>query len=501
MQLASQEAQRLNHENLGTEHILLGLVKEGSGVAANVLKDLGIDLRKVRLEVERMVPAGSRAVAPGWLPQDPPATRALEHAREEARTRDDHHVDPGHLLLGVLREEMGVGAQVLRKLGVDLKVLRGAILDARKSGSSLPSAQPRPVPPAHAFTAVPGGVRPATRQPGTEVDDHRPAQPGTPGAGAEASSLYERFSGQARRAVQLAHAEARRLREDHVGTGHLLLGALREESGSAAALLAACGIAPEKLKGGPFSPLPRADNGPDWETLPFTPRARAALEWARQEASRLGHPWVGPEHLLIAVTREQDSIAGEVLRDLALAFDSLREQLAARPPAENRDQLLQLSPTGPAAPPDPSAGALQTLVTANPLPPEVGEEEPAGGPRPPEEGRVQGPRQTPTEPDLPVVERQLMALRVCLAAVAGGLLCHVLLGPGGAVLGLFGGGFLGQLRHPHLTAALGCIAGLLGGHLYQPGEPWAYVAGGLSGLALGACMGDWRKLWAPPGSG
>src|SRR5581483_5752964 len=101
--------------------------------------------------------------------------------------------------------------------------------------------------------------------------------------------MYERYSGQARRAVQLAHTEARRLRHDYVGTGQLLLGALREESGGAAALRVACGANPEKLSCAAFSPLPPAEDVPDWETLPFTPRARTALAWARQEASRLRH--------------------------------------------------------------------------------------------------------------------------------------------------------------------------------------------------------------------
>src|SRR5499427_754326 len=73
MQLANQEAQRFNHEYIGTEHILLGLVKEGSGVAANVLKNLDIDLRKIRLEVEKIVQAGPDMVTMGKLPQTPPA--------------------------------------------------------------------------------------------------------------------------------------------------------------------------------------------------------------------------------------------------------------------------------------------------------------------------------------------------------------------------------------------------------------------------------------------
>src|SRR5215213_9309841 len=85
MQLANQEAQRFNHEYIGTEHILLGLVKEGSGVAANVLKNLDVDLRKIRLEVEKIVQAGPDMVTMGKLPQTPRAKKVIEYAIEEAR--------------------------------------------------------------------------------------------------------------------------------------------------------------------------------------------------------------------------------------------------------------------------------------------------------------------------------------------------------------------------------------------------------------------------------
>src|SRR5438094_9445195 len=85
MQLANQEAQRFNHEYIGTEHLLLGLVKEGSGVASNVLKNLDIDLRKIRLEVEKVVRSSPGRVTPGRLPQTPRSKKAIEYAIEEAR--------------------------------------------------------------------------------------------------------------------------------------------------------------------------------------------------------------------------------------------------------------------------------------------------------------------------------------------------------------------------------------------------------------------------------
>ena len=129
MGLARQEAQRLNHEYIGTEHILLGLVQEGSGVAANVLKNLDIDLRKVRLEVEKLVKSGPEMVTMGKLPQTPRAKKVLEYAIEEARNLNHNYVGTEHILLGLLREHEGVAAQVLMNLGLKLEDVREEVLN------------------------------------------------------------------------------------------------------------------------------------------------------------------------------------------------------------------------------------------------------------------------------------------------------------------------------------------------------------------------------------
>ena len=129
MQLANQEAQRFNHEYIGTEHILLGLVKEGSGVAANVLKNLDVDLRKIRMEVEKIVQSGPDMVTIGKLPQTPRAKKVIEYAIEEARNLNHNYVGTEHLLLGLLREQEGVAAQVLMNLGLKLEDVREEVLN------------------------------------------------------------------------------------------------------------------------------------------------------------------------------------------------------------------------------------------------------------------------------------------------------------------------------------------------------------------------------------
>ncbi len=144
MALANQEAQRFNHEYVGTEHILLGLVKEGSGVGANVLKNLDVDLRKVRLEVEKLVKSGPDMVTMGKLPQTPRAKKVIEYAIEEARNLNHNYVGTEHLLLGLLREQDGVAAQVLMNLGLKLEEVREEVLNLLGASGDLDEGQPMP---------------------------------------------------------------------------------------------------------------------------------------------------------------------------------------------------------------------------------------------------------------------------------------------------------------------------------------------------------------------
>jgi ATP-dependent Clp protease ATP-binding subunit ClpC len=131
MQLANQEAQRFHHEYIGTEHILLGLIKDGDGVAANVLKNLDVDLRKVRKEVEKIVQTGPgvELTELGRIPQTPRAKKVIEYSVEEARKLNHNYVGTEHLLLGLLREEEGVAAQVLLNMGLDLNIVRAEVLN------------------------------------------------------------------------------------------------------------------------------------------------------------------------------------------------------------------------------------------------------------------------------------------------------------------------------------------------------------------------------------
>ena len=135
MKHADQEARRFNHKYIGTEHVLLGLIKEGSGVAANVLKNLDVDLRMIRLEVEKFVKSGPDMVTIGKLPQTPRAKHVIEHAMEEARDLNHNYVGTEHILLGLLREPEGIAAHVLVDMGLKLDELRTHVLAQLRPGA------------------------------------------------------------------------------------------------------------------------------------------------------------------------------------------------------------------------------------------------------------------------------------------------------------------------------------------------------------------------------
>jgi ATP-dependent Clp protease ATP-binding subunit ClpC len=151
LQMAREEAARLHHEYVGTEHILLGLIREGEGVAAAVLTNLNVDLEEIQQKIEETVKKGKAAAAAGPdLPYTSRAKKVLELAMSEARELNHSYVGTEHLLLGLLREEKGIAAQVLTDAGVNLEQARAETL--RLLGSEMPAtpagggtgAQPTP---------------------------------------------------------------------------------------------------------------------------------------------------------------------------------------------------------------------------------------------------------------------------------------------------------------------------------------------------------------------
>jgi ATP-dependent Clp protease ATP-binding subunit ClpC len=141
MSLASQEAQRLHSEYIGTEHVLLGLVKEGSGVGANVLRNLNADLRAIRTEIEKAAKREvGHTVSMAKLPQTPKAKKVIEYAIEEARNLNHNYIGTEHLLLGLLRERQGKAVQTLEALGIKIGQVRDEVLSLLGDGAAIEEA-------------------------------------------------------------------------------------------------------------------------------------------------------------------------------------------------------------------------------------------------------------------------------------------------------------------------------------------------------------------------
>src|SRR6516165_5416320 len=125
--LAQEEARMLNHNYIGTEHILLGLIHEGEGVAAKSLESLGISLEGVRSQVEEIIGRGQQAPS-GHIPLTPRAKKVLELSFRESQQLGHNYIGTEHILLGLLREGDGVAAQVLVKLGADMNRVRQQVI-------------------------------------------------------------------------------------------------------------------------------------------------------------------------------------------------------------------------------------------------------------------------------------------------------------------------------------------------------------------------------------
>jgi len=127
--LAKEEAKRLNHDYVGSEHILLGLIREGEGVAAVALQELGLDLNTIRLYVEKLAKAGPDTLLVGEIPFTPKAKKVIDFAVDEARRLNHNYLGTEHLLLGLLRDTEGIASQVLLNLGLDLAKVRQEVMN------------------------------------------------------------------------------------------------------------------------------------------------------------------------------------------------------------------------------------------------------------------------------------------------------------------------------------------------------------------------------------
>jgi ATP-dependent Clp protease ATP-binding subunit ClpC len=151
MELSRLEAVRCRHPYIGTEHLLLGLVREGTGIATRILQSHAVNLEVVRAEIETIVQLGTERVSLRHLPQTPRAKKTIEFSIEEAHDLKHGYVGTEHLLLGLLREQEGLASQVLTRLGLSADDVRKQVVELHERGDVVPEAAMR----MHALTPPP----------------------------------------------------------------------------------------------------------------------------------------------------------------------------------------------------------------------------------------------------------------------------------------------------------------------------------------------------------
>ncbi len=342
LSLAQEEAQRFQHNYIGTEHLLLGLVREREGIAAKVLSNLGVELNKVRIAVESIIGHGDHIVL-GEIGLTPRAKKVIELALDEARRLNHHYIGTEHLLLGLLREDEGIAAEALQSLGVNLEKVRTETIGVLSQGG-LPQLKVAQMARLESDWYRERENKERVQEPGEEktVSTRQPIQDDddkvqelsqeekdfiqTLGIlSQDDRDRFDTFTVRARRVLKFSREEAQSFQHNYIGTEHLLLGLVRENGGIAAAVLRNLGVGINTVRSAIEFIIGRGDRIVLGE-IGLTPRAKKVLELAADEARRLNHDYIGTEHLLLGLVREGEGIAVWALESLGWNMEEVRTQ-------------------------------------------------------------------------------------------------------------------------------------------------------------------------------
>ncbi len=319
---AQDEAEKSHHSYIGTEHVLLGLLRESDGLGAKVLGSLGVEIEHVRATIESVLGRNERIFAQQIIPTSR-VKKVVEFAFAEAKREGDHHVGTEHLLLGLLIEGEGIAAHVLEDLGATLDRVREQI-------ASLKAHELRPAPPQPGQEDDPwtllrrlhDQLHTSPRPRGGRVPWPAP-RPEGPSATA---ALHVRVGAAARSALALAEEEAIRVGERQVDTYHLLLGLLRQQEGGAARVLEQLDVDLNRVRAAASAvdrPLaPAADAGPVRIGSDLLGAVRTAQESADSEGR-----WCETGDLLVAISKPGSGRATEILGHLGVVHLKLKEQV------------------------------------------------------------------------------------------------------------------------------------------------------------------------------
>ena len=278
LELAVEVARHFNHSYIGTEHILLGLLKEGEGIATKVLHNMKIDMVRTQAEVIHLLD-DQKGRPSMWGRFNEHAKHVVTAARAEATRLGSEYVRTEHILLGLCREPEGIAARTLVNLGANIEALVSEI--------------------------------------------ERQVQPGTKVISGDDIA----FTPRAKNVLELAVIEARRFDHSYIGTEHILIGLLKEGEGIAVKVLQDMKIDLGNIQAEVIRLLGDLKGRPSaWER--FTQHAKHVIIAAREEAERLGSKYVCSEHILLGLCREPEGIVARALENLEIDIEALVTEIA-----------------------------------------------------------------------------------------------------------------------------------------------------------------------------
>ncbi|HEX9266315.1 MAG TPA: Clp protease N-terminal domain-containing protein [Candidatus Limnocylindria bacterium] len=293
LSLAQDEAIRHNHNYIGTEHLLAALLRDEGTFASRALTSLGIELTKVRTATDFIIGRGDQPTSPSDITLSPRTKKVIELAIDESRRMGQSHVGAEHILLGVIREGEGIASGVIESLGVSLPTLRMKVLELlAQSGTPPPASYAAPPPPPRAH-----GWGPSNR-----------------------------FTDRAKRVLALAQDEATRMGHTYIGPEHVLLGLarladLRQADPSMKRIFDTLGVTLEQIRTELGTVIPASGQPTLPSEITLSPETRELLQFAHESAP--DRPVV-PEDLLLAAVRDEQSFGAQLLARLGVTPERVR---------------------------------------------------------------------------------------------------------------------------------------------------------------------------------
>ncbi len=307
---AQEEAKRFQHNYIGTEHLLLGLIHDEANVATTILRNMNVDLVKIRDAVEFIISGGDRIVTGTPIGLTPRAKKVIELAVDEARRLQHRYIGTEHLLLGLIREGEGIAAGVLESLGVRLanartETIHTLSLASKASLNETTSTQPEQSTDTYSRVTI----EPIKSRASVIVQT-------------KSSKPYNGYPFTEQSHTILANARQEAMRFDHryIGAEHLLLGMVSEGEGVAGSVLQNFGVGLIRVRKAVEFIIGYGDHSVSGE-IGLTPRSKWILEFASEEAQRMNNAYVGTEHLLLGLVSQSEGMAAGILSSMGVELN------------------------------------------------------------------------------------------------------------------------------------------------------------------------------------